>query len=189
MKRIVVYICLLFLVSACAYTPQQATLEVTPEIAKANIGAGKTVAVSVVDERLEKSLGHRGTAYGKAAAITTDQDLTKVIREAFYKALTSKGFKPVSTLQKADKKLETELRHFEYSTSTGFWTGGIHVKGAMKVYASGSPKYENMYRIEKEERVVLVPGAESNERILNEGLTMLVEKIFQDEALLNVLSR
>ena len=36
---------------------------------------------------------------------------------------------------------------------------------------------------------MIVPTAKSNENILNEGLSSLVEKVFQDENLLKVLAR
>ncbi len=189
MKRFFLLSCFSIMLSACAYTPQKATLEVTPEILESNLGRGRTIAVNIMDERPDKGLGHRGGVYGRGAEITTDQDITEIILDALYEGLTTKGFKPVSGGQKSDKKLDAEFRHFEYYTSTGAFTGGVHVKAAMKVRAKGKVEYENMYRVEKENRVVFVPGAESNEKLLNETLTEMVERVFQDEDLLHTLSQ
>ena len=86
--------------------------------------------------------------------------------------------------------LDTLLeRLLEYSTSQGFWTGGVHVKGALKAYASrASDNYERVYRSEKEERTVIVPTAESNENLINTALTELLNQVFEDTGLFKFLA-
>lgn len=174
--------------SGCAFNPQQASLNPTLNISESQVGSNTKVAVKVIDERADKSLGRRGTAYGDAAEITAKQDLTTVVKEEIEKGLAKQGF-IIGETEGADSLLTVEIRALEYSTSQGFWTGGVHIKGAFKGRAKNADSdMEKMYRYEKEERVVVVPTAETNEKWINEALTETLSKLITDGELLSFLS-
>ena len=180
---------LLLTASGCAFNPQQANLNPELNVASSNIGNTRSVYVNVLDERSNKSLGRRGTAYGAAAEITSEQELSIIVDRELKKALKIKGFK-IAEKASADNLLTVEIRGLEYSTSQGFWTGGVHITGALKGRAkNGSSEMEKMYRYEKEERVVIVPTAETNEKWLNEALTETLNQLINDPELLNFLSK
>jgi len=84
--------------------------------------------------------------------------------------------------------MTAEIRAFEYSTSTGFWTGGVHINGAFKVRATrGGRTFKKIYRITKEERGVFVPDAETNEKWINAALGELLSQVVNDSELIQFL--
>lgn len=169
--------------SGCSYNKQTATFAPTVIVAKTNEGAGAPVGLRVVDERPTKSLGHRGNIHGRAAEITTNQDLAAVIHDKISEGLSNRGY-AVVPYDGASTKLSVELRSLEYSTSTGFWSGGVAVNAAMKAVASKpGDTYEKMYRSDAERRVQFVPTAGKNEQDLNNGVSAIITDLFDDVGL------
>lgn len=188
MKYITVICSILFL-SGCAFSPQKANLNPTPSVGSSEVGAGVTVAVKVTDERATKSLGRRGTAYGAAAEITSAQDVAVVVQGSIVDALRKKGFASSDYNASSPTRLVIEIRFLDYSTSQGFWTGGVQVQAALKATAHNAGKtFDKMYRSEKEERVVVVPTAATNEAWINERLTDVLNQLVNDTELLNFLA-
>jgi uncharacterized lipoprotein len=174
----------------CAYTPHKVALRPAVVVAEANVGGDVEVAVKVVDERPEQSLGHRGTAFGKAAEITTDQDVAGIFHEQVVEGLKKKGFSPVVYAEDFPRRLKVEVRLISYSTSTGLWTGGVHTKAAIKAVASNNEKtYEKLYRAENEVRKAFVPSAKTNIRLINEIVSQVLQKLFQDQDLMAFLAK
>jgi uncharacterized lipoprotein len=189
MKKLIVLIAGLALLGGCAFTRMQANLRPTVEVAASNEGKNVAVAVRVVDERPSKSLGRRGTAYGAAAEITAADDIAAVVQQQIVDGLRTKGFNPVDFGEQKNPRLTVEVRLLEYSTSQGFWTGGVHTRGALKAIAvHSSGNYEQMYRSEKEHRVVVVPTAETNEQWINDALNEVLRQLFDDAKLFKFLA-
>lgn len=175
--------------AGCAFAPQQANLNPLVDVASSNDGNGTAIALRVTDERPSKSLGHRGSAYGPAAEITSSQELAAVVQQQLIDGLKKKGFEIVDFDLEKNPNLSVEIRLLEYSTSTGFFTGGVSVKGAVKVVARrGSESFERLYRSEDEKRVVVVPTAKTNEQWLNTALEDVLDQIFEDIGLLRFLA-
>lgn len=176
-----------YLLGGCAYTTQ--TTRLTPEVivAPSDRGNGFTVSVSVADERANRSLGHRGDAYGRGAEIRTDDDVAMVVKNEIVKGLQSKGFKVSG--ENPGASLSIEVRLLEYSTSTGLFTGGVHINAALKANANrGGANYSKLYRSDKEERVSFVPSASTNEAWINQGLANAIQQILADDELLKFLA-
>lgn len=112
-----------------------------------------------------------------------------VVTRELKKGDQSKGF-TISDSHDADNLLTVEIRGLADSTSTGFFTGGVHIKGAFKGLAkSAGTKMQKMYRYEKEERVIIVPTAETNEEWINQALTETLTKLLDDPEMLAFLSK
>ena len=177
----------------CAFTPQQVTFNPKLDtITNSNQGNNVSVSVQVSDERVSKSLGRRGSGYGPAAEISSTENLADIVNDQLVSGLRKKGFNAVSAKNDAgtNAKLLIEIRLLEYSTSMGFWTGGVHIKGAVKALAQKNNKaFDQIYRVEKEERVVVVPTAETNSEWLNQTLTELLTQVLQDANLVNFLAQ
>lgn len=181
---------LMALLTGCAFTPQEANLDPTISVMPSQEGQGVTVSVNVVDERPSKSLGHRGSGYGKGAEITATRDLDVVVYDKITAALRTKGFTVTDAGVESPVSLKIEVRLLEYTTSVGFWTGGVHVNGALKAIATNDGEvYERMYRSDDEERVVFVPDASSNEKMINESLSFLLNQVIGDNALIGHLAK
>lgn len=176
-------------VAGCAFNPQQVTFNRGLAVPAAEIGGGRTITLVVKDERANLGLGRRGTGVAQAAAITTKEDMAQVVREKFTVGLQNLGFK-VASEGAAERRITVELRLLEYGTSTGFWTGGIHTKGALKIIAKfGDADFEETFRAEEEERVMVVPTAEKNAELLNKILDQTLIKAFADERFRAFLKR
>jgi hypothetical protein len=92
--------------------------------------------------------------------------------------------------QTGGTRLMLQLRELKYSTSTGFWAGGVEVAGALKATASdGSAVYEKLYRTDKKTRVVVVPIAGKNQKWLNSALSDLLRQVFDDSGLSHFLTQ
>lgn len=188
MKTVFALICLAAL-TGCAFTPQQAEIKPNLVVAEENVGNGTTVALRLADERPTKSLGNRGAAFGKGAEITSKEDIAATIHANVKDALQKKGFAVADYSEDAPVKLSLELRSLDYSTSTGFWTGGVKVNAAIKAIGNRSGKtFEQMYRSDKDKRVVFVPGAGSNEAQITAALQEVLEQIFNDVGLMRHLA-
>ncbi len=180
----------LFVLSGCAFIEQQATLRPQLTVAEGDVGRGTSIAVRIVDERPDRTLGHRGTAYGKGAKIMTTQDVARVVHDQITDGLKRKRFVPIDYEPGTARALKVEIRLLEYSTSAGFFSGGIHTKATLKAVATnGGKEYENFYRVDNEERIVIVPTAERNEELLNAALSEVLRQLFQDQQLLAFLAR
>jgi uncharacterized lipoprotein YajG len=187
MRRVCLYVFAMTTIglSACAYVPQKAEIKPEMQVYSSDVGQGKSVIVLVTDERDTPDLGHRGGAIGTAATISSDQDLTQVFKQAVFDGLKSKGFAPTDNNTSGGRQLKIEIRSLNYSTSTGFWTGGVDTKGAIKAIVTNSgTSYEKVYRASNEERVVFVPTAKHNADLLNKVVNDILTQLFADQSLL-----
>ncbi len=182
---------LMTLVSAYAFTDQKVKLNPDLLVIENNIGHGKEIGVKVFDERPEKTLGRRGAAQmSKRAEITTNQNVGEVFDLKIREGLTRKGFVPGSLSADSLRSLWVEIRSLTYYASTGFWTGGVHTKTSLKAIAKNAGKeYEQFYRGGNEERVMIVPYEEENEKLINMAISDILQKLFSDKALLEFLAK
>ena len=177
--------------SGCAFTPQKAQIAPHVEYGKSDVGQGKVVSVAVTDERDSTDLGHRGAAnIGSGAKISTDQDMPAVFKQAIFEGLKAQGFVPVDFDKLKARQLAVQIRSINYSTSTGFWTGGVDTKASIKAQAAvDGNTYEKLYRYDGEERVVFVPTADHNTQLINKAVDDVLSQMFADPSLLSTLAR
>lgn len=173
--------------SGCAYTSQTAMLNPRFPIAQATRGNGVNVTVTVVDERPERDFGHRGAGIS-GARIRAGQDVAAVIGDSVAKGLSQLAFQPV-TDRILERELKLEIRDVKYETTMGFFTGGVETSAAVKAIASnGGRRLERFYRSEDEKRVLFVPFASENERLINEAVNEVLTKLFADQQLMAFLA-
>lgn len=179
--------------SGCAFTPQTVVIEPTVEVAAGNIGDGRRVNVYAVDERTTTEIGRRGTGMMRGAAITTEQDMATVFADEIVKGLTAMNFDAVKVNSQSAATsgalLRVDIRSVEYETSMGFWTGGVHVRGSMKATATRDDRsYDQIYRVDEEKRVMVVPGADANAEQINATVSAVLQEMFNDPELFKFLA-
>ena len=65
----------------------------------------------------------------------------------------------------------------------------MDTKAAFKVICFNNGKaFERLYRIDNEKRVVVVPSAKGNEELINTAIEQVLQKMFNDQELLNFLA-
>jgi len=175
--------------SGC-YGPQRVTLRPVVTIAETNIGDGSQVALRVVDARADRSLGHRGGESMIGAPITNDQDVSSVIHEVIVQGLRKKGFTPVAYAVDSPRILKVEIGLIKYQMHSGDWTVGVYTKAAFKAEATNKGEtYKNFYRVENQKRAGLPPSAETNDRLINQAVSQVVQKLFDDQELITFLAK
>ena len=190
-SRIVILLLAVVAASGCAYTSQTVVIEPKVEVAESNIGEGHPVAVHVVDERTSTEIGRRGSGMVRGAAITSEQDMADVFANEIVKGLETMNFDAVlaPSAGAGGALLRVDIRSIEHETSTGFWTGGVHVRGAIKATATrGANTYDQMYRVDDEKRVMVVPGADSNAEQINTTVSAVLQEMFNDAELFRFLA-
>jgi uncharacterized lipoprotein len=189
-SRLVGLMVIVLSVSACAFSPQKVEIAPHVEYSKTDIGNGKTISVAIMDGRDSTDIGHRGSAaIANGAKVTSDQNIPETFRQAIFEGLKAKGFSPVDSTKSVSRQLQVEIRSIGYSTSTGFWTGGVETKAAVMCHASvASNTYDKMYRYSGEERVVFVPTADHNSQLINKAVNEVLSQMFDDQALLSLLA-
>jgi uncharacterized lipoprotein YajG len=175
------------LTSGCVFSGQTVQLMPTTSVASSTTGNGVAVSLKVTDERPDQAIGKRGVG-GMGADLVPAQKVDVVVQSALTDALQKKGFTVVSSGDAA-AKLSVEVRFLQYSLSTGFWSGGVNVKVALKAVASANGKnYERLYRKDREERVQLAPTASTNEKWINDALSQALQELIDDTALIETLA-
>lgn len=179
----------LILMNGCAFTSQVATLNPQVPNQTYNLGFGKTIGLKVLDERPNKELGHRGSAYGPSAEISTGQNVGSLIYQKIAEGLRKNGFLVVPQSDGIPAYLKVEIRQIKYHSAAGLVTFTVQSNSAIKgICKNGNKSYEQMYRGEYEEEWLVVPFAGTNEEIINKSLSTVLQNMFLDKRLLECLS-
>src|SRR5262249_44296102 len=148
-------------------------------VASSSIGAGKTLALSVADERTKGVIGRRGVGGGMGGSITTDQDVAALVRTQLADGLQRNGF-AVTAAADDPRRLNVEVRAIDSELVQGFWAGSVNTSAALKAEArNGDQTFDRMYRSEQQKTALVVPGADKNEALLNTVVSQVLDKMLQ----------
>ena len=175
----------------CAWTSHTATLNPTVNVVSSAVGGGQPVEVEVVDERPRNIIGRRGAGGQIGATITIDQDLEQLVREQLEEGLQKNGFAIAGEGDGREaSSMKVEIRAFEYVLVMGFWTGSAQTNATMKaICRNGDETYEELFRTDHKRGAYAIPTGSKTDRILNEALSEILEKILQDQPLLRCLAQ
>ena len=189
-KSLIVLAMLAVLTPACAFTPQAVVLKPEIQPTLGSNGQGRTVLLTVVDERPRNTLGTRGVK-GMGAELTVQGDLTNVVRTAIADGLQRQGFVITSDKPTDGRELRVEIRNLDYGVTSGFWAGSLRTECGLKaicIIGSARP-YEKLYRGEHQESVQVVQSAEANEKYLNSTISKAINSLLQDPQLSHCLAQ
>lgn len=177
----------LLVAQGCAWQAQSVRVQPSVSVGESNVGAGKSVAVNVVDERPSQNLGTRGVQ-GVGAEITIEGNLAETIQASVSDGLAKKGFKTENGA--LPRELRVEIRSFDYKVTQGFWEGTLTVNFGIKgiCIKDGLRPYEMLYRGDFKKGIQVVQGEKSNEQYINIVVSDAVTKLLNDEALLACLA-
>jgi len=182
--------------AACGHKTQEVVFQPQVKTAPSNAGGGRTVSLSVIDERPEITIGYRQGAIGRTAGIIrTEQDLPAVVRAAIADGLSRMQFQVVPVGQPADASLKVELRQLEYQSASGVLTKGALARSALKATGVRRPGaegraylFERLYRAENEMQSLLPPTASDNRELLNAILETTIQQLLDDQELIGFLA-
>jgi uncharacterized lipoprotein len=191
MKRLsVILLSVGAIISGCAFVPHK-PVGINPDISvKENAnGQNQKVWVNVIDERPRTTLGTRGVR-GIGSEISVEGDLSVAIRNAISDGLRRQGFSPVDVRISGARELRIEVRNLEYNVIMGFWTGTLRTECGLKgicVIGESRP-YENLYRGEYEESILIIQSDEDNIRYINLAVSKAVNALLADPRLMQWLA-
>jgi uncharacterized lipoprotein YajG len=177
-----------FYFSGCAWAPQKLIIKAEPQFSKSAVGNGITVAVQVVDARPSKVIGHRGLD-SELAEIRTEQDVAGIFQDKLIEGLKQKGFNAIPYDGQSILTLKAEIRLIEYSTSSEMWKGSIQAKAVVAAYSKKADRiHDRVYRVEKEQAVLEAPRAQTNERLINGAISEVLQRLVEDQNLIEFLA-
>ena len=179
-----------FFGTSCALTPLSVTLSPKVEVAATNLGQGRTVGVTVVDERPRSIVGYRGVGT-MGATITTAGDPPSAVRAALADGLKRHGFNPVTGQIPDGSELRAEIRGLDYTISQAIFSSTLRAEFTLKgICVIGSTRpYEGTYRGEHEESIQIVQTDSGIEEYLNLVSSRAIQRLLQDTQLIQCLAR
>ncbi|MEE8056249.1 MAG: YajG family lipoprotein [Pseudomonadales bacterium] len=190
MKRSIILLICSFLV-ACAYSPQQITINPVIDTAAEDYGDGRAVTVSVEDNRATKALGSRGGIYKETSLITTSNSITDAIARAAEAKLVTQGFNINSAAAAVNNSASLKIIIDELSYDLPEQSVGkkVVLKAVLKVeIAAGDETYTGHYRTNSERQTVITPSMAKNEEMINTLLSDTLLRLFSDPKLKAFLS-
>ena len=177
------FIAVSLLVAACAYSPQQITVNPLINTAAENYGNGRVVKVVVEDGRANKALGSRGGIYKDTSLITISNSLTDAIARAAQANLAVQGFTVNSADENAAliKIIVDELSYDVPEQSVG---KKVLLGAVLKLEVSaGGESYSGKYKTNSERQTVVTPTMGRNEEMINTLLSDTLQRVFSDAKL------
>jgi uncharacterized lipoprotein YajG len=172
------------LVGACAKTPQ--ILPVTPSVAVAAgeaRGAGRSIAIEVVDVRGTDVVGYRDPA-DPASVITTPPETLGNVQRALEDGFRRLGFAIVPVGAAADIALEVRLSELGYKRDAGGLVRDLRTVATIEATSVMAGKTVNaIYRDGQGKDTVIAPSLHENAAILNRHLDAALSKLVADPRL------
>ena len=176
------------LLSACALSPQ--TIQISPDLNTDGIKpvSGATLALDVQDQRRDRVVGYRGGIYD-TAAITTRDDVTLSIRAEMARVLSGQGFTIVSKGAPATAGLDIELQQLNYTARQDTILWNVEIFAVINARASaGTRTISNNFEDRFNKDFPKSPSTFDNEKLINEVVSRLLQRIIQDESVMKLLS-
>lgn len=182
MKKILVII-LMFSISACASNKSQdAIISAFPRVMDSNVGSGKALVIRVEDIRTNKVIG----SLGEGAEISSSRNLAEIIGLALSDAYAKKGFRISSVNDSSAVDLLVTLQELSYTLNRDTLSTDVATKSAANVVVE-STKFNRAYSNGLTRTIPFAPNEDSNNSQLSDTVTTLLEKIVNDEQLLEAL--
>ncbi len=176
-------------ISGCALSPQ--TINIQPQVALDDAvarGDGRTLALTVTDERKTRVLGTRGGVYAATSEISTAADIRPAIRDELARQLDKLGFRVVDSGADADAALKVIVDSIEYQASGAPVIKSVETAATIRVQARvDNREYTGRYRGTRTTDVFTAPDVEENEAMINAAVERVLERLLHDTELQDFL--
>lgn len=173
------FLSLVLLLTACAPTRQ--LVSISPNVAAPEQAAATSLVISltVEDERGDPLLGNRGDVI-----LYTNQDIKALLQNTLTSAFAARRVQVVAG--ESSRTLTVLIKSLKLEAGGGIWTAKAELATVAK---NGSSEYKANYRMEKDKKGLLNPGAQEVEQILNELLNDALAKLVNDANLMAFLNK
>lgn len=171
------------LLGGCAQTTNIVSLQPSPSIQSSNIGSGKTVTVSVLDER-SQSLD----AQYAAAKIDPSQNVSQIFTDQINQGLAAKGFNTTATM--AANQLTAKIVSINYSAASSYLGQNSQTVVALQVIATNkNGTYSKTYRASSYSDAYLTATRSDAYEQVNNALNKVLTNLLSDQGLLQFLAQ
>lgn len=180
-KAVASWIAMAAFLPACALSPQSVQLDPGVAVRGADVGRGRSIALSVQDRREDRSIGTRGGVYPATSTITTAADVSAAVEKAMTKALTDMGFKVARSDVPADLRMQVSVEGLSYLARGESVVNEVEVGAKVSsTVDTASEQYFSRAGITETREVLRPPAPEDNEGYINEALGRALEKLLHD---------
>jgi uncharacterized lipoprotein len=190
-RSIIPLVLLAVLQAGCALSPQQVTIKPDISVSAASYGGQHEIVVQVVDQRPGTIIGTRGGVYGDSSTIEVGNDHKMEIAYAVVNGLNRWGFKAQVKMTGAQATQFTlSLDQLTYKPESNSAVGKIAMTAAVSVTIQrGNSHYRGSYAASNEMGFVMLPSESDNSEQINKVLSMALQKIFEDQGLIQFLQQ
>lgn len=179
----------IMLTVGCATLPQRLVIQPAMQtIAADRMADHQEISLRVIDSRTENDLGYLEDSEGHRQPFLSTRELDMVVDKAIAAGLRKKGFVPLSGVHENNISLTVVIQEFSHHVSAGIVKVPVQTKISLRTTAvNGGRKLTSYYSIDKQAVLALRPGIQKNQRLVNEALAAVLEQLFQDQKMLNML--
>lgn len=184
MRRLTVFILLLFVVllSACAQTGQSLRLSPEPPATGPAVGAASEIGLRVIDAREQTAeLGTQQTLRGEVLPLSAAQDVAYVVQLAAAEAL--KGYDLTAALwtEQREPRLEITIDALNHEVRAGVpWQLDTEVSLRAVAWANGERLTTRAQSTLNNQRAT-PPGAEANAAVIDEAISRALRQVLSQD--------
>jgi uncharacterized lipoprotein len=176
-------------VAACAYSPQQVTINPIVDTSGERYGEGRAVKVSVEDRRASKVIGSRGGLYKETSLITISNDINVALVKAAEATLATQGFNVNAVPEQSPANVNIVIQELAYNVPDQSIGKKLSLKAVLLVEASIEGKsYNGRYETNTNRQGVVTPSNAKNEQMINALISETLANLFDDVELKAFLS-
>lgn len=172
----------------CALSPQTIQVAPKPVVSAQAFGAGRSIALSVVDTRERAWFGRRGGIYD-TSYIEPAGDITVPVREAVVTALGQYGFQVQPADAPADASMLVDIGAIDYEAAgtPAMTTVTTRADLGVVLRTPDGKEYSGRSKVSQSQEVPLMPDAARNEALINGTLTRALERMMLQPDVLRFL--
>ncbi len=187
MKQLTLISLLMLTLNACMLNPQVIRVDPTLTEAKARPGSsGTSFRLLVQDQRDSYILGQRGSDAAQSGTVKSEKDISAGVQQKLSDAFTNVGF---TIDDNASNQLVVNVVRLNYLAYGSGRVNKVEVSAEINASAvTADGNFSKQYKARHSQQVLKAPGKEKNEEIVNKVLGAVVQRVLDDEELLQYLN-
>jgi len=175
--------------AGCALSPQSVSLSPNIEVASGTYQQqAKSLTITVNDTRQNRVIGTRGGIYKDTSDITPTTDMTLSVKNSLTNSFRILGYSVVDN--NSDVSLGVNIVDLQYTAFGDKNVNAVETSAAVGVTCRNRDYVmTNEYRTTDKQDVLKAPSAAKNQEIINDTLSTALQRMFNDEKLLECINR
>ena len=172
---------LALILTGCAMSPQ--SVFVAPRVlAPAGENLNSSVSVTAYDERTSPVIGSRGGVYAESSQLRAGNNLALAVKGAAEQVLSGMG---VDISRTDANPFQIYIDKLTYTVPEGSYVTQVTLEADIRVRVRNSQGdwYDGRYSSDLQRRVLKAPSDAENERLINEVLGMVLQRMVDDRGL------